>query len=84
MRPRVIVINLSLGMLFLLDLVIVFQIRTHGWPTRVVMTETDPGVTAVRVQQLPFTAVDVWLLAALVGLHGLLLYLAWQFRKRPR
>lgn len=76
-----VVINIALTVLLLFDAALGVQVYTHGWPTRVTLTEASPGVETVKVSRLAFTTEDVWILAALVGANMLLMYLAWRFNK---
>ena len=82
MRWFRITINTALAILLLFDIVLGVQVYEHGWPSKVTLTEARPGVEAVNVSRLPFTGADAWILAALVGTHVLLIYLAWHFRTR--
>jgi hypothetical protein len=81
MRWFKIAINSALAILLLFDVALAVQVCVHGWPAKVILTEASPGVQAVKVSRLPFTGTDVWILAALVVVHVLLIYLAWHFRK---
>ena len=82
MRWFRIAINTALAILLLFDVVLGVQLYVHGWPAKVTLTEASPGVEAVKASRLPFTGADAWILAALVGAHVLLIYLAWHFRRR--
>ncbi len=72
----------ALTILLLFDVMLALQVHAHGWPAKITLTEASPGVEAVKVGRLPFTAVDAWILAALVGAHVLLVCLAWRLRTR--
>jgi hypothetical protein len=77
-----IAIKTALVVLLLFDLVLAVQMYSHGWPSKLSLREVSPGVEAVNVSRLPFTSTDTWILAALIGTHVLLIYLAWHFRRR--
>lgn len=82
MRWFRIAINTALAVLLLFDVVLGVQVYVHGWPARIILTEARPGMEIVKVSRLPFTSADAWILAALVGTHVLLIYLAWHSRRR--
>lgn len=74
--------KLLLGVVIFLDAVVVFQIWRNGPPTKEVWTEIKPGVDAVRVTRVPFTAMD-WLgLVVILAVNVAVLYVFWRFRKR--
>jgi hypothetical protein len=79
MRWFRIAIYTALAILLPFDVALAVNVYVHGWPANVKLTEASPGVQAVKVSRVPFTGADVWILAALVGTHVLLIYLAWHF-----
>jgi len=76
------VVDTLIGLLLVFDVVIGFQAYQHGWPKDVRMTEIRPGVEGVTVVRHPLTAEDGLIFALLIGLHLLLIYLAWRFRRQ--
>jgi hypothetical protein len=77
-------VNAALTTLPLIDIVLGYQVYKHGWPNRVTLTDIGPGTASIKVTPIPFTATDFWILAALVGMHALLVYLAWRLRQRAQ
>ena len=82
MRWFRIAINITLAILLLFDVVLGVQVYVHGWPREVTMTDLSPGVESVKVNRVPFTRADARILAALIGVHALLICLAWRLRRR--
>lgn len=67
-----------LAILIVFDLLMILQVRRHGWPVGLSGVPLGDGQTQISVNQLPFTAVD-WVLAVLlVGIQILVVYGNWR------
>jgi hypothetical protein len=78
------VIKAALAILLLFDTFVAVQFHHYGLGITItgVKEGPDPGEVSFRVVKNQFTIEDAWILAALIGIHLLLIYLLWHYRKR--
>jgi hypothetical protein len=84
MRWFRIALRTVLTMLLFYDTALVVQYHKHGLDIRFTdcVDGPAPGEVSCKMVKNTFTAVDYWIFAALIGVHLLLVYLLWHFRKR--
>jgi hypothetical protein len=83
MRWFKIAMKAVLAILLVFDTASAFQYHNHGLGIRFTSCVDGPasGEISCNVVKNTFTTADYWILAALVGVHLLLIYVLWHFRK---
>jgi hypothetical protein len=70
----------ALAALISFDCALIWEFRRHGPPTMITDESVTNGVVAFHIRRVPVSPSDWIALAALVGLHLLLIFPIWKSR----